>query len=339
MKKILLLCFAIVFTACNNKPKEYVTLSGKINEATDSVIVVQNNAYKKEIKLDKEGNFKDTLHISNTIDRETYQEGFFGLSIGQTRTFTYLENGFELEVTKIDNAFTFKGIGAENSNYIKEKIDLSMQFMNVQSYFALDQNAFEDKLKQARLAFDGLVATYEDKIKPEFLEGEKKSNEDFYTAVKENYEKQSSIANATKKGNPSPKFIDLENYKGGTTSLDDLKGKYVYIDVWATWCGPCKREIPFLQKLEEKFHGKNIEFVSISIDNVNKKSVWKQMIANKDMSGTQLFAGANQSFVQDYNISGIPRFILLDPQGNIVDANALRPSNPTLEKVFTDLGI
>lgn len=339
MKKIILGFFAIVITACTNKPKDYVTLSGQIKNAKDSVIVIQNNAYKKEIKLDKNGTFKDTLHISNTIDRETYQEGFFGLSLGQTRTFTYLENGFDLKIVKSGDSFTFSGIGAENSNYIKEKIDLSMQFMNVQSYFSLEKDEFEAKLSQATEVFDKLIATYGDKINTEFLEGEIKNNKDFYKAVKDNYNKQYKIANATKKGNPSPKFINLENFNGGTTSLDDLKGKYVYIDVWATWCGPCKREIPHLQNLEKRFHNKNIEFVSISIDNLNKKATWKQMISDKNMSGIQLFAGENQSFVEAYNISGIPRFILLDPEGNIVDANALRPSNPELINVFNELGI
>ena len=62
-------------------------------------------------------------------------------------------------------------------------------------------------------------------------------------------------------GTPSPAF-DYENHKGGTTSLESLKGKYVYIDVWATWCGPCIAQIPFLKELEKEYHGKNIEFVS-----------------------------------------------------------------------------
>ena len=59
-------------------------------------------------------------------------------------------------------------------------------------------------------------------------------------------------------GTPSPTFDNYINFEGGTTSLSDLKGKYVYVDIWATWCGPCKREIPSLKKVEEQFHGKNI---------------------------------------------------------------------------------
>ena len=63
----------------------------------------------------------------------------------------------------------------------------------------------------------------------------------------------------------APNF-NLPNQNGETISLSDLKGKYVYIDVWATWCGPCIAEIPSLKKVEKLYHNKNIEFVSISID-------------------------------------------------------------------------
>jgi len=145
----------------------------------------------------------------------------------------------------------------------------------------------------------------------------------------------------TAKGELSPKFMNYENFKGGTTSLDDLKGKYVYIDVWATWCGPCKREIPSLKKIEKQYHGKNIEFVSISVDVEKDYEAWKKMIVEKELGGIQLYADKswNSNFITDFSIKGIPRFILIDPDGKIVTPNAPRPSSPKLVDLFTNLGV
>ncbi|RZN84073.1 MAG: redoxin domain-containing protein [Winogradskyella sp.] len=164
---------------------------------------------------------------------------------------------------------------------------------------------------------------------------------DLYTFFSENVTNPTVKATLTEtfekgkkllKGMPSPEFVNYENNAGGETSLKDLRGKYVYVDVWATWCGPCIGEIPSLKKVEKQFHGKNIEFVSASIDTKNAYDKWKSMIKEKELGGTQLLAdNAWQSkFVQDYAIDGIPRFILIDPDGNIVSADAPRPSNPEL---------
>ena len=142
-------------------------------------------------------------------------------------------------------------------------------------------------------------------------------------------------------GELSPKFMNYENFNGSTTSLDDLKGKYVYIDVWATWCGPCKREIPSLKKIEKQYHGKNIAFVSISVDVEKDHEAWKKMIVEKELGGIQLYADKswNSSFITDYSIKGIPRFILIDPDGKIITPNAPRPSSPKLVDLFTNLGV
>ncbi|MEO8515150.1 MAG: TlpA disulfide reductase family protein [Flavobacterium sp.] len=141
-------------------------------------------------------------------------------------------------------------------------------------------------------------------------------------------------------GSPSPKF-NYENFKGGTTSLESLKGKYIYIDVWATWCGPCRREIPSLQKIEEQYQGKNIEFVSLSIDAKKDYEKWRKFVEEKKLGGIQLIAEAdwNSQFAKDYAIEGIPRFILIDPNGNIVSADAPRPSDEKLIQKFNELGI
>ena len=174
--------------------------------------------------------------------------------------------------------------------------------------------------------------------------------EAFYSAFiknstnKENNEEITKSYNALRavaKGNTSPKFIDYENNAGGITSLDDLKGKYVYIDVWATWCGPCIAEIPSLKKIEKQYHDKNIEFVSISIDDKEDYEKWKKMIVDKELGGMQLLADNDwkSQFITDYLIKGIPRFILIDNEGNIVNSNAPRPSDSKLISLFDELKI
>jgi len=139
-------------------------------------------------------------------------------------------------------------------------------------------------------------------------------------------------------GKDSPDF-DYENHAGGNTALADLEGKYVYVDVWATWCGPCIREIPSLKQLEADYHEQNIAFVSISIDVAKDYEKWNKMVNEKELGGIQLFADKNweSDFVTGYGIKGIPRFIVIGPDGKIVDADAARPSNPDIRKLFDEL--
>ncbi|MCG1037307.1 TlpA family protein disulfide reductase [Polaribacter sargassicola] len=143
------------------------------------------------------------------------------------------------------------------------------------------------------------------------------------------------------RGQVSPKFFNYENNAGGTLSLDDLKGKYTYIDLWATWCAPCLAQVPFLKKIEKAYHGKNINFLSISIDNPKDHDKWKKMIADKDLGGIQVIAdkSTKSQFAQEYFITSIPRFILIDPNGLIIDKKAPLPSNPELIELFNELNI
>ncbi|WP_405609129.1 TlpA family protein disulfide reductase [Polaribacter sp. Asnod1-A03] len=143
------------------------------------------------------------------------------------------------------------------------------------------------------------------------------------------------------KGQPSPKFINYEKHSGGTLSLDDLKGKYIFIDVWATWCGPCIKELPDLQRIEKEYHGKNISFLSISVDDAKDHDKWKEMVVDKKLGGIQIMADKSfkSQFVLDYNIKSIPRFILIDPNGVIISPNAPKPSNPELLNLFKELNI
>ena len=138
-------------------------------------------------------------------------------------------------------------------------------------------------------------------------------------------------------GQPSPtfKYPDIDGKK---VSLDDLKGNLVYIDVWATWCGPCLAEIPSMKKLEADYRDKKIKFVGMSIDPKKDFDKWKEMVKDKDLKGIQIFADNDwkSQFVQAYGIIGIPRFILIDAEGNILSADAPRPSDPQIRALFDE---
>ena len=136
-------------------------------------------------------------------------------------------------------------------------------------------------------------------------------------------------------GDPSPGF-NFVNDKGDFVSLESLRGKFVYIDIWASWCGPCRREIPYLKELEKQFEGKPITFVSISCD--NDAEAWRNAMKEENVSGIQLHMNRDLAFAKAYIVNGIPRFILLDKEGRIVDAHMTNPSNPntikTLQRVL-----
>ena len=155
--------------------------------------------------------------------------------------------------------------------------------------------------------------------------------------VKEAAKKAYDVATKLTSGSPSPKFSNYENFNGGTTSLDDFKGKVTYIDIWATWCLPCRGEIPALKELEKKFHGKDVAFVSISID--QNKDEWKEFVKSEDLKGVQLFAenAFESQFIQDYGIRQIPTFIIIDKEGKIVNAYAPRPSSDEITGLLEGL--
>ncbi|WP_164109946.1 MULTISPECIES: TlpA family protein disulfide reductase [Sphingobacterium] len=121
---------------------------------------------------------------------------------------------------------------------------------------------------------------------------------------------------------------------GKVVRFSDLRGKVVLIDVWATWCGPCKAEIPHLKKLEEEMNGTDLEIVSISVDEDKDKEKWLKMIKDEKLGGIQLFASGWGGIAEYYKINGIPRFMVFDRSGNIVTIDSPRPSKPALKELL-----
>ena len=127
-----------------------------------------------------------------------------------------------------------------------------------------------------------------------------------------------------KPGRQSAGFT-AEDMDGKTFSLEDFKGKYLYIDIWATWCRPCMMEVPYMEELEKQFEGRNITFLGLSVD--SDKARWEAKVRSGEMPGIQLYLGNENDFLNAYEVRSIPRFILLDREGRIINPEMTRPSS------------
>ncbi len=126
-------------------------------------------------------------------------------------------------------------------------------------------------------------------------------------------------------GNVAPDFT-FPDQNGKMVSLSDFIGKVVYLDIWASWCGPCMNEVPHAKKLQEDFEGKEVVFLYVSVD--ADENAWKNTITQKELGGVHLLSNSNSStdISALYNAQGIPQYVLIGKDGNIVDSNAKRPS-------------
>ncbi|WP_163407112.1 TlpA family protein disulfide reductase [Flavobacterium ajazii] len=332
MKKIFLILAIAIIIAAGKKATsmEYVTLSGKIaNRNSDSLIIAQNK-FVKTIKVGKDGSFADTLKV---------KEGDYILFDGKEKTKVYLKNGYDLKVTfdakQLEQTIKYEGNGRLENNYLADRTRLEIKTFDSSS-MDTSKAEFDSKMQSVKAQLNTMLTSSKD-IDPIFVEAQKKSIESLVKLMNSLYEERQKVL--TLNGKISPKFINYENFTGGDVSLDDLKGKYVYIDLWATWCGPCRKEFPSLKEVESKYHDKNIVFVSISIDKKKDHEKWKKMVIDSKLSGLQLFAKEDQTFINDYMVEGIPRFILIDPKGIIVSADAPRPSEKELIELLNSLKI
>jgi len=316
----------------------------KVNEIKDAKVKLLSDTQKIDSNFRSlETKNLDFEHLLNLQRYQVYHE-YYAKKDGFVPSKSFLK---VLEDVDYDNAEYYANL----SNYqslVKGHYSTKLKGSNNPS------EVFDEISKNASAQLkDDLAASLKFDVAPNNLHNEAyynglmalSSDDEFKVYLTDKYSKVKLLA----KGMPSPVFNDYENHSGGTTSLSDLKGKYVYIDIWATWCGPCLREVPDLKRVESEYHNKNIEFVSVSVDRGSDYEKWTKMVNDKELGGEQLFADRTfkggaiakipTKFIRDYAIEGIPRFILIDPEGNIVSGDAPRPSNPKLVAMFEELGI
>ena len=317
-------------TAMFVKPGDKIKLSIDTEEFDETIKYEgseESSFLAKSYLLEEENDFfGEVFYLSNLEEYkailDTFKNDVFE-EFGTITDSTFIKN----EITELDKSI---------SNFINRKNKLSKYTEDVKHYMwetkELGRNfnfyAAMDSLNSEQ--FSNMLEAYSAKFLALLS---KVTDSDFIIEAKERIAKTTSnwgdrktaIDNMPQEGDPAIDFI-YPDKDGNKFSLASFKGTLIYVDVWATWCGPCKAEIPYLQKLEEEYQENcTITFLSVSVD--TDKDAWLKMVKEKELGGTQLWADGWSEITKSYAIFGIPRFMLFSADGNVISTNAPRPSS------------
>ncbi len=349
MKKLILLGMALSFIfACKNKNE--LTISGKIENPGElkKVFLYQNDAVIDSAFLNENNEFKFT-RISPEAD-------FFNVAIGEQYVLIIAQNGDEIELSvdaaKQDGSYELSG--SEESEKIREfgliTAKYSKIFNSIQEEFVAKvskDSTLQDSLRKVLTPrFEANMDAYS-KETLVFVKENESRLAGFYamgTLNQEKYEqdllayaetikgkfpnntainlflKRMEAIKPVSIGQIAPSF-EMTNTAGKLTKLTDFRGKYVLVDFWASWCGPCRAENPNLVKTFAKYKAKNFTILGVSLD--EDRGDWLKAIADDRLTWTQLseLKKWQSSVVDLYKIEGIPASFLLDPQGKIIAKN------------------
>lgn len=309
-------------------PISQVVISGKIKWSKNREARFFTKDTSITAKVDWIGKFNLTFPLDSS--------GYITFHHGDESTAMYCNPDDTIHITintkEFDETITYTG--SDESSF------LAWKFL-YQEGSSFSPDVYNSTLEELSDSFDSF-------LNPMIAELDRLKMNDtkFYDAelawmnlVREYYLKRhEQVQNLPKLGEAAIDFT-YPDMDSNMVSLSDFKGSYVYVDVWATWCGPCKYEIPFLIQLEKDYHDANIIFMSVSVDTDNAKQKWIDMIKKEGMGGVQLFASGWSQICQDYAINGIPRFMLFDREGNVISVDAAKPSSDEIRNILNGFQI
>jgi peroxiredoxin len=352
---VLFVFVSVLMLACNKEPGWEVTITGKVRIPMQGVIEIENmkqgeagvkeqivlekdNTFKKKIRLTQPGYYRISFYgrqfVTFILDRSDLEinvdgndpSGFFEIkgspdhdlitkvqqvmnNVQSSPDMIKLEEEFAVASSNQDVA-RIAELQGEYLNIVGKGHDVVVGILNDQPASLavinlLQQNNLLDRDKY----FDLYISTAE-KLKKEWPD---------YDVSRQFIEMVEKLK-ATAIGQVAPE-IELPNPDGQLIKLSSLRGKYVLVDFWAKWCGPCRKENPNVVKAYNKYKDKGFEVLGVSLD--RNREDWIQAINEDGLTWTQVsdLKYFDSKAANDYNISAIPFSILLDPEGKIIAKN------------------
>ena len=211
--------------------------------------------------------------------------------------------------TENDLADELKEFGALLAKHKGEKTDdvANVLYMEAQLYLQV----FDDGAKGAELI---------KQLKRDFPDTQYGKSADQMLASIEKQAEANKVKKSLAAGAQFPDFNE-KDLSGKPLSIANYKGKVVLLDFWATWCGPCRAELPNVIKTYQKYHGKGFEIIGISLD--QDKTKLTSFTKDRDMTWPQYFDGQGwgNKLAQKYGVNSIPATFLLDDSGKIIGSN------------------
>jgi len=324
IKFVLIFTFYISQLNCYSQSVK-ASFALKVTNIKSDSILVSKGDFKKYLTATQRGIFHFTTEEN---------PGIYYIRYNYDSAPIYLDNGYNLTITTDSKRFNqdlvFSGNGAYENTYLtKEQLSLSKLWDDLR---AVKDNSNTLKLLIQKKINSPLVIS-DPKVKGPLRDFLIEQNRVLILDLK------NLLTGLQTEGKAAPVSFSYKNHKGNNIKLEDFKGKYVLIDVWATWCSPCIAEMPHLEKLRKRYSYKNFEIITISVDKEKDYEKWKSFILKKKLVGTHLFADNSfeSEFVKSFGIVSLPRYLVVDPSGKVIYSNADRPSDPALLKKLDDL--
>lgn len=360
MKKIVFLCAVILAAACSNKEKKGndggwdVTVSGKVkNPSTGNVTIEEltsaENPRKDSLSVSSDGSYSKIIHLT---EPGYYRFNFFN---AQTVDLVLDKSDIELNVDGADQSGEVEIKGSPDYDVIRDvqeklqRFQLTAPVRQIESEFQLAVQANQqDRIAALQgqymelhyAAYDSIVASLESKPVSlgliNLLQGNTFEKDRYYPLYKKvadqviaqwpnsihsrQFNEMVQKMAITAIGVKAPE-ISMPDPSGKIVTLSSFKGKYVLVDFWAKWCGPCRKENPNVVKAYNEFKDKNFEVLGVSLD--RSKDDWVQAIEQDGLTWTHVsdLKYFESQAAQDYNINAIPFSVLIDPNGVIIAKN------------------
>ena len=284
-------------------------------DADFASLMYTNILYGKYVWLLQYGLYYDFLHPDGEALPDTY--------------FAFLEDAadFRDEHTSSRDYFTFVNMYVEHKAEAVEGVSRNISHFDTANELLSGRSR---ELVQAQTVISALsFGDFEEGLALFHRFNDADVSADIAQIVYNEYEVQKALS----PGMPAPGFT-LTDINGDEVSLDDFLGKVVYLDFWASWCGPCLQQIPYAKELKTRMADQDdLVFLYVSVD--TDEVAWRNMVADREIKGVHVnVPGFGHDVPASYNLRGVPTFYLIGRDGNIVDNRPPRPSGANIDEVL-----